>query len=232
MRLNQFGKSCLALILYLAAGAMPGFGEVLFDDLTDDLDPLEYRSLSSSGSIHFDDQGLSFNTNSPGGIEIRTDDGPLPSSDRWSIRAEFTVNRLTGLGLAGVGITGPDRWAAVLLADHDREYGVGQIFNPDKVKINGVDEDGVQLFGAPFAVQMDFTGDSLAGHFWRPDSATDITTIEYGRMLSSAPERMSRIVQSGCQSPCCRCQQDSKALQTLMATKSSTLTTSTCSRHR
>jgi hypothetical protein len=111
----------------------------------------------------------------------------LPNSDRWSIRAEFTVNRLTGLGLAGVGITGPDRWAAVLLADHDREYGVGQNFNPDKVKINGVDEDGVQLFGAPFAVQMDFTGDSLAGHFWRPDSATDITTIEYGRMLSSAP---------------------------------------------
>jgi len=183
---NAILRESLFVLLVTSIPCSLAHGEIYFDDFTDEAQPYEYR-LTIGGQMSFEADGLAFVASSPAGIEVITEDGALPASDSWSIRAEFTINALNGLGLAGVGITSPDRWAAVLAAERDQEYGVAQNFNPDKLEINNGDITESELFGAPFVVQMDFTGDSLSGYFWRPETPTDVIAIEYGRSLSGSP---------------------------------------------
>ena len=172
---RSFTLGCLlglvtSLVLTTACDA-----QILYDNFQDDLDPFSYE-LVIGGELNWVDEGLNFVSSSARGVAISTDEGELPEADAWSFRARFTINRLIGLGLAGVGMENPQRWVAVLSASHDEEFAVGQNFRPDKVKIS----DG-EIFGEPFVVQMDYFRESLTGRFWRPDSPTDITTILYSQ---------------------------------------------------
>ena len=196
--------------------------QIIYDNLADDVEPFTYE-LESGGALNKVADGLNFVSSQVGGIVIATDEGELPASDAWSFRARFTINSLTGLGLAGVGMQNPPRWAGVLAAAHDEEFGVGQNFAPDKVGI----PDGA-VFGDPFVVQLDFSQDRLTGHFWRPDSPTDVTTIDYSRSFSRNVGPL-RLANNGTDTTYhaiwishlpCHCRLDSKTKGTSTATRS------------
>ena len=182
-------------LLTFALAAMAcssGNAEIFFDDFTDDSHPYGYRLVPSpccelvGGDVSLEEDGLVFVAESAAGVEIRTNDAPLPESDSWSIRAELKVNELTNsFGLAGVGIINPERYAAVI-AGLSR-YRVGQGAEAQGPKINDGGKAGDEIFGASFVVQMDFTGASLTGHFWRPENPTFITTVNHELELSSNP---------------------------------------------
>ena len=158
--------------------------QILYDNLQDDLDPFSY-ALTIGDEMSWVDDGLNFVSSQIGGVAISPDDVELPATDAWSFRARFTINRIIGLGLAGIVVEDPDtkldrRWAGVFSATN--EYALGFEFDPEEEQIT----DG-ETFGEPFVVQLDYSADALTGYFWRPDAPTEVTTIQRSRPFSDSP---------------------------------------------
>ena len=170
-------------VIHSAQDYMP----IRYDNLRDDIEVFTYQ-LAGGATMEFTDAGLNFRSSSPVGIDFFDAGEHVIVSDSVSIRAKFTINEVVALGLAGVGIENPARWAAVLGASHDEEYGVGQNLQPEKVKI----PEG-EITDDPFIVQLDFTEDELTGYFWRPESPRDVTTIQYQQnfSVSDGPLRLA-----------------------------------------
>lgn len=180
-------RCCTLVCLAISSAISDCYGEILYDDLRVDGNHLNYELTPGSATLEWGDDGLNFVSSQVIGVRIGTEDGFLPEADTWSFRAHLTVNQLLGLGLAGVVVADvvndtPSRWAGVLSAAHDQEYGVGQNFDPEKLKI----EQG-EVFDDPFVVQLDFSPEALIGHFWRPETPTEVTTIERSRSFATSP---------------------------------------------
>ena len=170
-------------------------GRLIYDSFGDgsasDLNPLTYEiTQPGRGEMRVINGDLEFASRDSGsGLRMFDRDGPLPDTDGWSFRAEFTFDGLhdgVSSGFGGVGMAGSGRrWAIVTASQTGAvSFSIGPNGPTERLERDSA-------IGEEFVVQLDAFGDTLVGHLWRPDSPTDVVTVDVRNDVRSISPRFA-----------------------------------------